>query len=157
MKIKQHIMTEEILKIILQIDKTFYTDFDYDLDWYKERYLGKNLAYLLYDKNTCVGYVVCVGVRSNLYRAFKNGVLRGDYDINPNMFVENSKYNYLSSIVILEKYRQKGYGKKLLKTVFENVIGNIVCLTISDEGFNLVHKNMKQLHKIDEKTYVFER
>ena len=73
------------------------------------------------------------------------------------MFVENSKYNYLSSIVILEKYRQKGYGKKLLKTVFENVIGNIVCLTISDEGFNLVHKNMKQLHKIDEKTYVFER
>ena len=120
MKVEKISLTKDNLLKIKSIDETFYKS-NLDIDWYLERYTNKHNGYILYDNDKAVGYNVSVPIKKELYDALINGVLLNDININPNMFIEDSYYNYIVSIVILEEYRHQGMGNLLLEITQKKV------------------------------------
>lgn len=156
MKIIKSFLTNDVIDMIINIDKTFYEKVN-DEKWYKERYNRFHYAYILMDEEKPVGYILSVPIRKQLYDAIKSGVLINDTDVNPNMIVNESYYNYITSCVILEEYRNKGYGKNLLETLLQNGRGFYIALTISNNGYKLARTYMDEMLKINNLMYVFEK
>ena len=156
MRVEKVSLTKDNLLKIKSIDETFYKS-NLDINWYLERYTNKHNGYLLYDNNKVVGYIVSVPIKKELYDALVNGVLLNDININPDMFIEDSYYNYIVSIVILEEYRYQGMGNLLLEALLNNVKNGLYCaLTISKEGSILANKYMNLKLKINDEVSVYE-
>lgn len=153
MEIVKRNLTIDILKRIKELDDTYYAEIPFE--WY-ERYNENNTVTLLINDNVIVGYLVIAGIEKELYDAFKNKVLIGDICTNASKFRHDSEYKYLSSCLILEEYRYKGYGSKMLQFSLEHNSGSIIGITISKDGFNLINKYMKHLGSIDNKVDLFE-
>lgn len=149
-------MTDEIIEIVQRIDKKYYKE-NYSISWYKERYNKNNFVYCLYDKNKIVGYICACGIKKTLYNDLKKGIYNNDYDIDPNLFDNESNYMYLSSINILKEYRHKGYGEYLLKELLNNINNNLIAITASKEGYNLARKYMTEIKNLNKNVSVFER
>ena len=96
MKIVKTFLTREKLEKIREIDCTFYKDVK-DIEWYVKRYNRFHYAYMLVEGDREVGYIMSVPIRKQLYDAIRSGVLIGDYDVNPNMYLTESYYNYIVS------------------------------------------------------------
>ncbi len=105
--------------------------------------------------NIIVGYLIVAGIKKELFDSFKAGVLVGDFCINPKMFDNNSKYKYLASIVILEKYRSLHFGKLMLKLVFNYYHEDIISIATSKRGYALLNRKFKNKIEINEKCCVF--
>ncbi len=149
-------LNKENLEKIYNIDKTFYKDEILTMSWYLKRYNeNHNAILILDDKNNCVGYLVSVPIKKELYETIKKGIIINDLYINPNMYINDSKYYYISSFVIINEYRYKGHGQKMLEYLFKNCKGKYCALTITNDGFRIAKKNMKLFCTINEKTNVF--
>ena len=110
---------------------------------------------MLFDHDECVGYLVSVPVKKELYDAIINGVMTNGLYLNPSMFIEHSDYNYIVSIVILEQYLHKGYGKQMLEKLFNDNKGYFCALTITKNGYNLANKRMNLVKNINDDVSVF--
>lgn len=152
-------LTKENLSIIKNIDETFYKDERFTLDWYQERYKDYHDGFLLKDENNCyVGYLVYVPVKKELYDMFVNGKLSDDVEIDSKLIIEKSDYIYIVSIVILEEYRRKGYGTKMLNRLFEiSKAKNFCSISVSKDGYNLLKKKLYVTKKVNDKVYAFEK
>jgi len=158
MKIEKVYLTKDNLLKIEKIDNSFYTNAITGIEWYLERYNKKHYAYCLFDNNNMVGYIVSVPIRKALYDAIISGVLLNDLHINPEMFVNESNYNYIVSCVIKEEYRNKKYGKLLMETLLHDLKDcHACCLTISKEGYQLANKYLKLKNKLNDNVSVFEK
>lgn len=155
MKIKEENLNRNILESIISLDKSFYNDKELTLNWYLERYKEYHKVILLCDDDKIVGYLLGVPIKKELYDAITNGVITNDIYVNPNMFVKESLYNYIVSIVIYEKYRNKGYANKLMNTLMNNLNGKYCTLTISKAGYVLASKYMDLKLIIDDNISVF--
>lgn len=155
MKIEKVSLTKDNLLKIKKVDDTFYKDDLLTFEWYLERYNKNHNGFLLMDDDCCVGYLVSVPIKKELYKAIINGVMINDLYINPNMIVNKSKYQYIVSSVILDNYRHKGYGKEMMKELFKKEKGLFCALTITKNGYNLASKFMKLKLKISDDTNVF--
>lgn len=157
MRIEEVYLTKENLLKIKSIDDLFYSD-QLEIDWYLKRYSDKHKGILLLDNDKCVGYIVMAPVRKELYKAIISGVILNDVDVNPDMFIDSSKYNYIVSCVILEEYRHKGYGKMLVEKLLtsNNKSTHYCALTISKDGSNLASKFMKLKMKLNEEVNIYE-
>lgn len=154
-KIEKVSLTKENLLKIKKVDDSFYKEDLLTLEWYIERYNENNNGFLLMNDDCCVGYLVSVPIKKELYKAIINGVLINDLYINPNMIVNKSKYQYIVSSVILDNYRHKGYGKEMMKELLKNEKKVFCALTITKDGYNLAKKFMKLKLKINDDTNVF--
>lgn len=149
-------LTKENLKKIKKLDNSFYKEDILTLDWYLERYNENHKALVLVnEKNEWVGYLVSVPITKELYTTIINGVLVNDLYLNPKHFLVTSNYNYIVSVLISDKYRNKGYGKKLIKHFFEINNGKFCALSITKGGYNLCLSQMELWMKINETTFVF--
>ena len=149
MRIEKVNLTKENLELIKNIDKTFYNEDILTLEWYLERYTKEQFGYLLFDNNNCVGYLVAVPIRKELYDAIINAVMTNDLYFNPEMFVNSSDYYYISSSVILSDYRKKGYGTKLFNYLLSDLKDKYLCaITVSENGINLVKNKMNLIKKM---------
>ena len=158
MKIEKVCLTKENLLKIEKIDDSFYENAITGIDWYLERYNSQHYAYCLIDKNEIVGYIVSVPIKKELYDAITHGVLINDLHINPDMYVTESKYNYIVSCVIKKEYRYKNYGKILMEKVLDNLNNCYACcLTISKDGYKLANKYLKLKMKLNDDVSVFEK
>lgn len=155
MKIEEVNLTKENLIKIENIDNTFYKNDITGIDWYLQRYNKDHKAILLFDNDKCVGYCVFVPIKKELYEALVNGVLINDVNINPKMYINKSKYNYVVSSVILKEYRGKGYATLMIEKLLENKTGKFVALTISSDGYKLASKFMNFKLKISDEVNVF--
>lgn len=155
MKIEEVNLTKENLIKIENIDNTFYKNDITGIDWYLQRYNKDHKAILLFDNDKCVGYCVFVPIKKELYEALVNGVLINDVNINPKMYINKSKYNYVVSSVILKEYRGKGYATLMIEKLLENKTGKFVALTISNDGYKLASKFMDFKLKISNEINVF--
>lgn len=147
--------TKEIKRIIKNLDDeiSYYTNVD--ISWY-DRYSDDSYIYLLKDDDKIVGYIYGACITEKLYNSLLNGEITNDYLINKEEFVENSDYVYLTSIVVKDKYRNKHYGSLLQeKFLKENRDKNIVVLTVSNSGYNLVNKYFKLHKQIDKSHTIF--
>ena len=147
MEIKKEKLSENLLRCIMEIDNTFYTDSITDFDWYIKKHLGRECV-ILYDEERPVGYFYIVPIKPELYKAIVSGVLYNDIHINPEMFVEHSEYYYVASCVILKEYRGKGYANKMMKTAFEGLKGHFCAIAVSDGGRALSEKYMVKVKDI---------
>ena len=154
-KIKKVSLTKENLLKIKKVDDSFYKEDLLTLEWYIERYNENHNGFLLMDDDCCVGYLVSVPIKKELYKAIINGVLINDLYINPNMIVNKSKYQYIVSSVILDNYKHKGYGKEMMKELLKNEKKVFCALTITKNGYNLAKKFMNLKLKINDDTNVF--
>ena len=136
------------------MDDTFYKRDNLDLDWYLERYKDKNGAVLLLDEDKCVGYIVSVPIRKELYDAITNGVIVNDVQVSPKMFINNSLYYYVVSCVVLNDYELHGYGSKMLEMILCEK-KRYCALTVSDGGYHLAKKYMDFKMNVYENINVF--
>lgn len=157
MEIKKVKLTRENLLRIQELDDLFYKDAITGIKWYLERYNKNHFAYVLLDENgKYYGYVMALPIKKELYDAITNGIITNDLHINPKMFVNESKYYYIYSIVLLKKYRKKGFGTKLLNELLKEISKKNYCvLTITKDGYNLFKKYLNIKLKINETTYIF--
>ena len=157
MTIEKIYLTKENLIKIKEIDDIFYRNDITPLEWYLERLTPKHTGYIIKDNDKVVGYLVAVPIRKECYEAIIKGVIINDIYINPNMYVEKSKYHYIVSFVLLEEYRHKGIGTKLILQVIKKVEKGYYCaLTISQEGAALSKKFMKRKKQLNDNVAVFE-
>ena len=158
MTIEKIYLTKENLLKIEKIDDSFYTNAITGIDRYLERYNEKHYAYCLIDENEIVGYILSVPIKKELYDAIINGVLVNDLHINPDMYLNESEYNYIVSCVIKKEYRYKNYGKLLMETALSDLNNCYVCcLTISKDGYKLANKYLKLKMKLNDDVSVFEK
>ncbi|MBE6147225.1 MAG: GNAT family N-acetyltransferase [Firmicutes bacterium] len=158
MEVKKIFLTKENLLEIQKIDDNFYTNAITGIDWYLERYNKNHYAYCLFDDDKIVGYIVSVPIKKELYDTIVNGVLLNDLHINPQMFLNESNYNYIVSCVIKEEYRYKNYGKLLMETLLNDLKDSYACcLTISKAGYKLANNYLKLKMKLNDEVSVFEK
>lgn len=153
-EIKKEKVNKKILNRIMEIDKTFYNDFDYqnNQNWYYERYLGKEFVLLYVDKKI-VGYYCCFTVSKNLFDDIQKGKYAGDYDFPlSEIYIKDSPYNYVPSILVLPQFRQ--YSIHLIVDLFKTIqnLDNVVALAVSDAGRRMCSKYMTECGKIKEYT-----
>lgn len=156
MKIIKQQLTKDILKNVRKIDKDFYHSNKLTLEWYLERYKPYHHGYFLYNNDQLVGYVITVPVTKNLYDTLINGVLIDDIDINPKMFIEESNYHYLVSIVLKKKYRHQGYAKAMFKKLMEENLPHLCSMIVSQEGYLLSCQFLKETYRVNEKIAIFQ-
>lgn len=156
MNITNEIVDINILRRIMEIDDLFYTDSITPFSWY-ERYYGNNIVLLKNEENQIVGYLIIAGIEQKLYNAFYEKLFVGDVCINSKMFDSQSEFKYLSSVVILEQYRRKGFGSKMLKYALsiQDTGTKIVTMCVSKSGYNLMEKQMNLVCELDSKTALF--
>lgn len=150
--IKKVCLTKDNLEKIYKIDRSFYK---LDISWYLDRYNENNSAYVLVDNEKYVGYILSIPIKESLYKALYDGVLIDDTNINPNMFIKESKYYYIVSCVILTDYKNKGYGSKLMEYVIKDNVGKYISLSLSDDGFQLLNKYLPNKKCIYKNIFVF--
>ena len=154
LEIKEVKLTKDNLLKIKVVDDTFYKSDKLNLDWYLERYEGKSKAVLLLDEDKCAGYIVSVPIRKELYDTITCGVIVNDVQVSPKMFTDESLYYYVVSCVILDDYRERGYGSKMLEMVLRDK-KRYCALTVSDEGYHLAKKYMDFKMNVYENVNVF--
>lgn len=156
MKIVKKNLTIENIKAIKLIDDDFYKDTRLTLKWYLKRYNKHNVAFFLTNKKEVVGYIAIANIKKILYDQIKGGYLKDDIAIDADLYDTKSKYHYISSVVIKEPYQKLGYGSTLLDHAINECKSNIVVITISLGGYNLIKKRMLHIMKIDDNTNIFE-
>ncbi len=84
-------------------------------------------------------------------------MLTGDVCINSNMFNNKSIFKYLASIIIIDKYCNKGYGSKMLKYALDNQNKGtqIVSISVSNDGYNILKKEMTFVDDINSEVKLF--
>ncbi len=157
MKIEKIMLNNENLKEIKRIDDICFSDSVYDLKWYLDRYNSNYYGYGIYDEGKMIGYIISAPIKKDFYNALIKGVLIDDTCVNPEMFINKSKYNYVACMAMMPEYQKKGIGIKLVKSVIKEVpSGRYVALTVSDAGCSIASKYMKLKKKVNDKIKVFE-
>ena len=138
--------TRPMLKEIIEIDKTFYTDFDFsETDWYFKRYNKNNVVYVLLVDGAIVGYFNLLNISKKLFNDICKIKYTQDYSFPENEINVESDYVYMPSLVVKEGYRK--YSIHLivkLKQIIEKT-KNFVVIAISDEGKKLSEMQLKKL------------
>ena len=147
-EIKEVSLTEEILQEIRKIDLQFYPNIG-PIDWYLARYKPWHSTFVAMDQGQIVGYIASLPARKELYDAILNGVLIDDLGINPDMFLEESEYCYLGSILLKAEYRGRNIGRQLLDAFMNKYGDKKICLiAVSKEGYHLAEQYFSLVKEI---------
>ncbi len=143
-EVKKVKMTDDVIMSILEIDKEFYTNFDYsDSSWYFERYSDKNDAFLLVVDGNIVGYFLIVEISKSLYDDILRLKHDHDYDFPPQEWNCKSGCFYIPSVLVKQEYRR--FSLPLLERLYKEVQtkNNLVAITVSQEGHRMAEKVLK--------------
>lgn len=156
MKIIRSRFNKKLKEIVKKLDDSYNKYQCVDISWY-DRYYDESYIYLLVNKTEIVGYVYASPITKNLYDKFNNCEITNDYEISPKHFLRESSYYYISSILIKKEYKNRGYGKKLLESLLQDLYNkNVIVMTISNEGYNLCNKYFEFVKKINDEKYIFK-
>ena len=136
-EIKEVSLTKDVLEQIREIDLQVYPNIGL-IDWYLARYKPWHSAFVAMDNGKIVGYVASLPARKELYDAILNGVLVDDLGINPDMFLKESEYCYVGSVVLKAAYRGRNISRQLLDAFAGRYGDKKVCLiAVSQAGYHL--------------------
>lgn len=156
MKIIRSRFDKKLKRIIKKLDDSCDIYQCVDISWY-DRYYDESYIYLLVNETEIVGYAYASPITKDLYDKFNNGKIINDYEISPKHFLRESSYYYISSILMKKEYRNKGYGKKLLESLLNDLYNKtIIVMTISNEGYFLCKNYFELVKKINSEKYVFK-
>ncbi len=146
-------MTKEIIEKIIDIDKEFYVDFDYqnNKQWYYNRYTDKNQIFLLCVNDKIVGYFLFHTITKQLFNDILSLKYDGDYNFPERSVNVQSNYFYIPSVLIKKRYRK--HGVALLRRLLDEAKSkpNLVAITISKQGKRMAESMMKLIGVVDQK------
>ena len=143
-EVKKAKMTEDVIRSIVEIDKEFYTNFDYnEISWYFDRYNDKNEVFLLLVNNKIVGYFLFVEISKSLFNDILKLKYDNDYIFPVKDFNCKTGYFYIPSVLVKKEFCQ--YSLPLLKRLFKEAQTktNLVAITVSKEGHKMAKKILK--------------
>ena len=107
-KIIKKKMTPDIIEQIIEVDKEFYQNFDYENDkpWYYKRYSDKNNIFCLYVDDKIVGYFIFYKISKRLFDDILSLKYYEDYSFPESEVNVKSNFFYMPSVVVLIKYRK---------------------------------------------------
>ena len=153
--IKEVSLTKEVLEEIRKIDLQFYPNIG-PIDWYLARYKPWHSAFVAMDEGKIVGYIASLPARKELYDAILNGVLIDDLGINPEMFLKESEYYYVGSILVKTEYRGRSISKQLLNAFIRKYGDRKICLiAVSKEGYRLAEHYFSLAKEISDGIGIF--
>ena len=138
--------TKDVLEKIIEIDKTFYHDFDFsETDWYFKRYNSKNIVYVLIINDEVVGYFNLLNISKKLFDDICALKYSQDYSFPESDVNVNTNYVYMPSLVVKEEYRK--YSICLILKLKEVVkkSKNFVVIAVSNEGKILASKCLNKI------------
>ncbi len=143
-EVKKVKMTDDVIKSIAEIDKEFYTNFDYnDLSWYFERYSDKNEVFVLLVDEKIVGYFLFVEISKSLFDDILKLKYDSDYDCPVKDWNCKSGCFYIPSVLVKKEYRC--YSKPLLRLLFREAQTKkkLAAITVSKEGHKMAETILK--------------
>ena len=142
-EVKKTKMTKDIIKSIIEIDKTYYTNFNYTAKWYFERYSDQNEIFLLLADGKIVGYFLFIEISKSLFDDILNLKYDGDAEFSVKDWNCKSGYFYIPSVLVKKEYRR--FSLPLLKRLYKEITtkDNLVAITVSKEGHRMAEKVLK--------------
>ncbi len=141
-EIKEVLFDSNTLMEVRDFDKSnFYGQLNLNPSWYLSRYLRKTafIAYAPFQE--IVGYIATVPIKKELYDTIVNGIIFDDIYVNPHLYIEDSHYIYIPSVLVQTGYRDKQLGSTLIEKVLDKYKNkSICCITISIGGYRLAKK-----------------
>lgn len=142
-KVLKQKMTHDIIEQIIEVDKEFYLNFDYNSEkpWYYRRYSSKNNIFCLYVDNKIVGYFLYYKISKKLFDDILHLKYDNDYDFPESETNVKSNFYYMPSVIVSKKYRN--HATPLLRELIKEGTKkkHLVVITVSKEGCRLA-KNM---------------
>ena len=146
-KVIKRKMTHEIIEKIIEIDKEFYLNFDYDNEksWYFRRYSDKNDIFLLTVEGKIVGYFLFYSISKKLFDEILSLKYDGDYAFPESEVNVKSNLFYIPSVLVSKEYRK--YCVPLLKKLLKegSKKKNLVAITVSNEGKHMAESMLSYI------------
>ena len=143
-EVKKLGMSKSVIQSIAEIDKEFYTNFDYsDLSWYYERYNNKNKIFLLLVDGKIVGYFLFLEISQSLFDDIRALKYDNDYNFPTKDLNCKSGYFYIPSVIVKTEYRY--LSPLLLKHLFKEMQNKtkLAVITVSKMGQKMASKTLK--------------
>ena len=140
-EVQKRKITKNVIKSISEIDKEFYTRFNYDdLSWYYERYNTKNDIFLLLADNKIVGYFLFIEISKSLFDDICQLKYDNDYDFPVKDLNCKSGYFYMPSVIVKKDYRFLSVS--LIRALYKEVKNKdkLVVITVSKNGHRMASK-----------------
>lgn len=144
-EVKEKRMTKKVINQIIEVDKTFYKDFDFETSssWYFQRYSSKNKVWVLEADGIVEGYCLVYSITKELFDEVCALKYSGDYDFPEDQVNVESEYFYMPSVVVKEGFRS--HSMMLLAKLKQEIKKreNVVVIAISDAGKRLAGLYLK--------------
>lgn len=157
-KIKSLKMTKSVIAQIIEIDKEFYKDFDYNnTKWYYTRYTNKNDVTVLCVNNKIVGYYLFYTISENLFKDICALKYVEDYSFPQDEVNVESDYFYVPSVLVKKEYKK--YSLLLLLSLKKNVLDKkkLVAIAVSKNGKKMCKKYMKKMGNVNKNVSVYAK
>lgn len=148
----------ELLHEIKELNKKFYDDVD--LEWYTSDLKDTFSFVCCREKKTLVGYAVIMGLTENAYQSLIDDFVLVNDDEGDNeevIYAVETPYYYLSSIVVAEDARRKGYGHQIMDLVMQQRFPSLSAITVSKEGLTLLSRYMDIKSQLGDYCFVLEK
>lgn len=149
-KVLKKKMTESVIKKIIEIDKEFYCNFNYNnTSWYFKRYSDKNDIFCLCVDDKIVGYFVYYKISKKLFDDILRLKYSDDYNFPESETNVKSDFYYMPSVIVAQKYRD--YAVSLLRKLIEEGAKkkHLAVITISKEGRRLAETMLTYIGTVD--------
>lgn len=133
LKIKIHAF-QDVKQIIQSIDKQYHHYLFTD-EWYS-RYKHARVA-VLSQEQRYLGYMFYVPITPSLYQAYQSGVIYGNDNVVPSMFVKNSPYVFLSKAILTAGEQNKGYSHMLYNFLIQEISDKRIVTVLTEKMANM--------------------
>ena len=148
-------ITDKLIKEIKELNKEFYGNAV--LEWYiNPNILNTLCACYRNEQGELKGYIFATCISELYYKALIKGEYIEELEDKYVLYVKESPYWYISSVVVAKSEQQKGIGTQLLKCLMERPFEHLCAVTISEEGKALLSKCLTVKEQISENCFILE-
>ena len=155
-EIKKTIMSEEIIRRVIEIDRSFYHDEHYcGIEWYFDRYNEQNEITVLLVDNMIVGYFIFYGISEKLFNRIYNLEYDEDYKFSKEDIDLDSNIKYFASVVVEESYRK--FSLPLIMELKKQFVSldSVIAIVISKEGEKMCCRYMNFIGAVNNKSKIY--
>ena len=153
-KIEQ--ITDGLLEEIKALNKDFYGNAV--LEWYINPNITSALCACYRNEcNELKGYIFATCISELYYKALIKGDYIEELEDKYVLYVNNSPYWYISSVVVDKKYQRQGIGLQLLDCLLEYPFEHLCAVTVSKAGKALLSKRLDIKEQISDGCFILER
>lgn len=154
--IYSEVITGSLLTEIKELNKEFYGNAV--LEWYIDPKVSD--AKCIYYRNTegkIKGYALVTCISEPYYNALVNGDSIDKINIDYDLYVKQSDYWYLNSIVVAKENRQEGIGTQIMEELMKIPFKHLCAFTVSEGGKALLSKYLNVVCQISATCFILEK